>query len=481
MTSRRRLIEITLCLGVGIVFRLAYFDFAVDDAFIYGRYAENLVHGHGLVFNPGERIAAITSPLFALLLAGFLALTHDLFLASKTLSLICYAVGQLAVFRLCGRLCRPAGSPFATLPAWLFALGTIPCRFGMSGMETPLYPALVLTALTAAFRRRHLAAGILAGFAVLGRPDGLALLVLLCARVLLSAKEGKLGTRLTKILGGAAIPLLPWILFSSWYYGGALQDSVQSKLGIHPWTLGTWRHLVDSYQLSFKGYAPAFFFLLPAVIGALSLLRELDLDGLLLALLALAELLAYPMLLVTLAYWYLAPGFTLVYLLAGVGIHRIVRGLNPAFLTTRLLAAFLVAYMALMNAAAAWMSHRTSTELVTGMGTIAKTILDRAGPGATVAAGDVGCLGYLSKAQIIDFGGLMQPEVIRDFPTGKVDRFVLSKRPRFIVLSTTHRTTAPFSAIALNSLFQEHYEEIMKAPVFGMEYTLFERQSASSH
>jgi len=73
----------------------------------------------------------------------------------------------------------------------------------------------------------------------------------------------------------------------------------------------------------------------------------------------------------------------------------------------------------------------------------------------------------------------MQPEVIQDFQSGEVDDFVLSKQPRFIVLSTTHMTTAPFAAIAKHPLFKRHYKEIKQAPVFGMEYTLFERLEAA--
>jgi hypothetical protein len=42
----------------------------IDDAYITFRYAENLVRGHGLVFNPGERVLGTTAPLWAGLLAA---------------------------------------------------------------------------------------------------------------------------------------------------------------------------------------------------------------------------------------------------------------------------------------------------------------------------------------------------------------------------------------------------------------------------
>ena len=41
-----------------------------DDAYASLRYASNLAHGQGFVFNPGERVLGTTSPLHTLLLAA---------------------------------------------------------------------------------------------------------------------------------------------------------------------------------------------------------------------------------------------------------------------------------------------------------------------------------------------------------------------------------------------------------------------------
>ena len=40
--------------------------YTVDDAFITFRYAENLAHGNGLVYNLGERLLGASTPLFTL-------------------------------------------------------------------------------------------------------------------------------------------------------------------------------------------------------------------------------------------------------------------------------------------------------------------------------------------------------------------------------------------------------------------------------
>jgi len=41
-----------------------------EDAFIFFRYVDNLINGHGLVFNIGERVEGFTSPLWVFFLAG---------------------------------------------------------------------------------------------------------------------------------------------------------------------------------------------------------------------------------------------------------------------------------------------------------------------------------------------------------------------------------------------------------------------------
>ena len=48
-----------------------------DDAYISFRYADNLVNGHGLVFNPGERVEGITNLLWTVLFVPVLAAGLD--------------------------------------------------------------------------------------------------------------------------------------------------------------------------------------------------------------------------------------------------------------------------------------------------------------------------------------------------------------------------------------------------------------------
>ena len=68
--ARPGLLTRRLDVVAGVYFVLAcaaLFRFTADDAFIVQRYASQFVRGHGLVFNIGERVSALTSPLHALL------------------------------------------------------------------------------------------------------------------------------------------------------------------------------------------------------------------------------------------------------------------------------------------------------------------------------------------------------------------------------------------------------------------------------
>ncbi len=66
-----------LLAALGALLALSYGTATQDDAFISLRYAQNLVDGHGLVYNPGEYVEGYTNLSWTLLLAGLLAAGLD--------------------------------------------------------------------------------------------------------------------------------------------------------------------------------------------------------------------------------------------------------------------------------------------------------------------------------------------------------------------------------------------------------------------
>jgi hypothetical protein len=129
-------------LGWWVLWRQGFF--LVDDAYIGFRYALNLAHGHGLVWNPGEPVEGYTNLLWVLLLSPFAALGLDLVVPAAVLGTLagCGAIEVLR--RVSWRALGPrrpllhgfAGLLLATNPTFVY--------WAVSGMETPLFAFLVL-------------------------------------------------------------------------------------------------------------------------------------------------------------------------------------------------------------------------------------------------------------------------------------------------------------------------------------------------
>ncbi len=117
-----------------------------DDAMISMRYAYNLAHGNGLVWNVGERVEGFTNPLWV----GYMALIHLLPLSLPQMSLpiqITGAVLLAANLYFVRRIVEHfTGSLLAMLAAVAFTAFYAPLiSWGLLGMEVSLL-ALLLTA-----------------------------------------------------------------------------------------------------------------------------------------------------------------------------------------------------------------------------------------------------------------------------------------------------------------------------------------------
>ena len=71
-----------------LILHINYLRFVCDDAFISFRYAKNLVEGHGLVYNIGERVEGYTNFLWTLLLSAFMGLGLDVVVVSQVLGIL---------------------------------------------------------------------------------------------------------------------------------------------------------------------------------------------------------------------------------------------------------------------------------------------------------------------------------------------------------------------------------------------------------
>ena len=220
----------SLFVPVAIVYVAAlvgFSGFEADDAYIVARYAENFVDTGSLVFNLGERVCALTSPLHAIIEALLYALTGATLASYKilSLSLVLFSVGlMLWHFSRC---------IYAQLVvATVVLLSPCVVLWTLGGMETPLLLCLATLLSIAVSRSRRFGFGwlcfvsVVAGLCFVTRYDS----VLFTAPLVLYAGVKSGSTRKVAMAAalGAALPVC-WILFSWIYYGDFLPTSFYVK------------------------------------------------------------------------------------------------------------------------------------------------------------------------------------------------------------------------------------------------------------
>jgi len=149
-----------------------------DDAYISYRYALNLVEGHGLVFNPGERVEGYSNLLYVLLMAPAAALVSPdgLYAVSAGMNLLFAGIALLLLYRFSRSRLGAFESAAVTV---LFALSPSVWVAVASGLETPLVLLIQIATWVLAERTAEEGSGraawglsALAVVSVLSRADG---------------------------------------------------------------------------------------------------------------------------------------------------------------------------------------------------------------------------------------------------------------------------------------------------------------------
>ena len=251
-----------------------FFHSAVDDALISMQYAKNWVLGHGLVFNPGERVEGYTNFLWVVVLAPLYALSSgagldfillvtrvNIGLAVLTLVLV-YAIGK----QLWGNSLLPT-----LLALGLCAVDNSYVVWATLGLETHLLTFWMLIAvwlLGTRLETRGIWIGLALTFAQMTRPDaGLFNVVLISGLVaawLVARKRGAAEARAqSKVLLDASVTWLglygAYFLWRYQYYGWLFPNTYYAKVGgdFDGWERGL--AYVRSF-MSERGWLPALAF-----------------------------------------------------------------------------------------------------------------------------------------------------------------------------------------------------------------------------
>ncbi len=236
---------------VALVFAI-YTQHTWEDYWITFRCSRNLATGQGLVYTPGERLHSFSSPLGALLPAGFSWLTGNqseelaLWLFRLT-SIAALAAGMVLLYHLLQRLQQHRLATWLTLA--LLGLDAKLVDFSINGMETGLlffFLALAIHGLLTPGPRQIWR--ISAGWAGMmwTRPDSLVYIAALGISALLfspNRTDGQSRKDLWKIILAAVlvctILYLPWFLWAWSYYGSPVPHTIVAKgTNLPPLSLG---------------------------------------------------------------------------------------------------------------------------------------------------------------------------------------------------------------------------------------------------
>jgi len=256
-----------LVLAVALMWPLR--EHVTDQMFVHLQHARNLSEGRGLVFNPGERIYATSSPLWVALIADAMYFGADGQVFARLLGALATLASIGFFFQLVRRTVRsPEVRALATL-AWATHPWLI--EWSVSGREAPLAVALVLAGFVAftegeSWGSRPVRTGALWALAALTRPEAVLLVVLWGALAIVDAHNRTGVRRMAFGAVTAGIVYGGWLLFARVYYGTFWPQLLSARHLLSPSPDARWPNLIHQIRLLMASDLTAILVLLAALV-----------------------------------------------------------------------------------------------------------------------------------------------------------------------------------------------------------------------
>lgn len=497
----------------------------IDDAFITFRYSRNLVAGEGFVYNPGTRTLGTTTPLYTLLMAAvawitgsgqypWFALVANALFDAATAALLAWLI-----YRVTGR------TSLAAILGILWAVSPMSVTFAVGGMETSLGIFCAVAAISAYLEGRERWMAVFAALAILTRIDTVIWVgplflhqaVMHWRSTPLEASDSEVKKWVRRIPWQSwmicGMILLPWFGFSWAYFGSLVSRSMAAKRLAY--------QVAPSHALvAFLQHAATPFFEnetlgVPGVVIGLVLYPSLAAVGLFYAIKRqprLIPFLIYPWLYVTIFSaanplifrWYLAPILPAYFTAILLGVWALADSITVQVKRPSVLPPVLsiIGAVFILFSLNAWVVHpdhqpdRPAPDMAwhkielnykimgdllrTKYGVTAKTV---------VAAGDIGAVGYYSRAHILDTVGLVTPEISKYYPFDKSllvsganyavpPAIILDYRPDYIVLMEDFVHNGLARSAEFNALYAQ--VEFIPTDYYGTGMILYQRRDLSS-
>ncbi|MBI1257959.1 MAG: hypothetical protein GC204_10845 [Chloroflexi bacterium] len=479
----------------------------IDDAFITFRYSRNIVEGEGFVYNPGVQTLGTTTPLFALTMAAIskIAGGEDYQNYAIAVSAIADAISVALIFLIARTAIE--SDLIAALPAALWAISPMSVTFAVGGMETSVNILWMVAATWFYVAQRHrpkraqIGMGICAALGLLTRIDaGFWIAPLFLFQLGECVMQGRssaapqqresLIQRLpwrTWIAGG--LVLLPWVIFSMAYFGTPIPNSVTAKRFAYLIQPGSALvRLIQTYSTPFFEFntfgslgtmIAAVLYLTLSLFAFIYIARKNP--RLLPALIyPWVYLLIFSLLNPLIFRWYMAPPLPALMLGIVIGAWSIVRPRKAG--VSRRLATVIVGLFGcvwLFTSINGWALHpaqgpdRPAPEMAWNalellyqqMGNHLHDDL-KVTAQTRVASGDIGAIGYFSRATIVDTVGLVTPELTRYYP---VDPALIASDQNYAIPPQLIYDTQPDYLVTMEGFVREG---LAKQTQFHDEYDL---------
>lgn len=389
-------------------------------------------------------------------------------------------------------------SGIAAASIWAIAPWSV--TFSIGGMETSLLVCLMLGTFYLYLSERPVWAALTASLGVLARPDALIYLApIAVARLLRFHPRYKREPRPRLVEALAfAVPLALWGVIGFSVYGNPLPHSLFAKVAAyHLPRLAGLERLVQHYSTPFLGHLvfggwwiAVGLVMYPIIfgLGVVRTIRETPRSW---------WLWVYPWLYLTIFAaanplifrWYLTPPLPVLFLGIFIGVERISRDLRRNSL---IWIAGGAAFLLTLNGWTARPDHGPTrpapemafTQLELLYTQIALYELEPIAQGEILAAGDIGALGYFTRARMLDTVGLISPSSLRYYPLPEDAYAINYAIPAQLILDLEPDHLVMLEAYGRNTLLQEDeflasfsLTKTMPTDIYGSEGMLIFRRS----